>query len=98
MLDDGLDDSNNLQGNCGHHLRDVPASTGQRQGQGRVTSRGSREARLAPWPREGPPDPKAADLGLRVGFLFGRALHLSEALSPLYRTDVTTEVLLIRDV
>lgn len=98
MLDDGLDDPNDLQGNCGHHLRDVPASTEQRQGQGRVTSRGSGQARLAPRPREGPLDPKAADLGLRVGFLFGRTLHLSEALFPLYRRDVTTEVLHTRDV
>ena len=30
MLDDGLDDPNNLQGNGGHHLRDVPAGPEQR--------------------------------------------------------------------
>lgn len=66
MLDDGLDDANNLQGNGGHHLCDVPAGPEQRSAalsQGRGTGTTVREGALA-W--------KPADLVLRAGFLLGR--------------------------
>ena len=80
MLDDGFDNPHNLQRNRGHHLRDVPASAEQR-GAGLGHRRG--------WGGTSGPTAqgrKPADLGLRVGFLFARALDLSEPLLPFLRT------------
>lgn len=89
MLDDGFDDSDNLQRNCGHHLRDVPAGTEQ--------SAGGHPLRPGP-PAQGALARESADLGLRAAFSWKEEVHLSGGPLPPHRMETATEVPLTGDV